>query len=60
MWIRNPGKSRAAAVLGTFLVLAILTAVPALGNPKGEGSPAAPPGRPGRPGRPGLRTRDQL
>ena len=42
MWIRNPGKSRAAAVLGTVLVLAILTAIPALGNPKGEGSPAAP------------------
>ena len=42
MWIRNPGKSRAGAVLGLVLVLAILTAVPALGKPKGEGSPVAP------------------
>ena len=42
MWIRNPGKSRAFAVLGAVLVLAILTAVPALGKPKGEESPAPP------------------
>lgn len=43
MWIRNPGKSRAFAVLGIILVLAILTAVPALGKPKGETpGPAAP------------------
>src|SRR5512140_2001250 len=42
MWIRNPGKSRTFSVLGTVLVLAILTAVPALGNPKGESGPVAP------------------
>ena len=59
MWIRNPGKSRAGAVLGTVLVLAILTALPALGNPKGEGSPEAQaPAAPVSPS--GLRTRDQL
>jgi multidrug efflux pump subunit AcrA (membrane-fusion protein) len=42
MWIRNPGKSRAGAVLGIVLVLAILTAVPALGKPKGEETSVAP------------------
>ncbi len=42
MWIRNPGKSRAGAVLGLGLVLAVLTAVPALGQPKGEAGPVAP------------------
>lgn len=42
MWIRNPGKSRAFAVLGTILVLTILTAIPALGKPKGQESSVPP------------------
>ncbi|MCX5892948.1 MAG: efflux RND transporter periplasmic adaptor subunit [Deltaproteobacteria bacterium] len=42
MWIRNPGKSRAVSVLGTILVLTILTAVPALGKPKGQESSEPP------------------
>jgi multidrug efflux pump subunit AcrA (membrane-fusion protein) len=42
MWMRNPGKSRAGTVLGTILVLALLTAVPAWGKPKGAESQVAP------------------